>query len=156
MTQSVESRNIGGQVVYGVSAEDLAKAIAILVSSGALHTYGVERREGEDIDFDVVNTDSPCLVCTYATGDDLQVTGPCRVVGFSVKTAITTAPIEVRDGLNDTGTYKFSIPSGAAVGVHHFGGNGFNFVTGSFLDFGSAAGSVALLVRLGAGSTIEA
>lgn len=111
---------------------------------------------GHDADFDVVNGSTPVQVCTFVTGDDLQVTGPCRVFGFSVRVATATAAIEVEDGLTDAGTSKFSIPSGAAVGVHHFGGIGIEFTTGAFLDYGSATGTVALLVQLAAGSVIEA
>lgn len=119
-------------------------------------TYSIERREGEDADFDVVNMSRPAQVCTFATADDLQVTGPCRVVGYVVKVVTATAVIEVEDGLTDAGTYKFSIPIAAAVGVHTFGGNAIEFTTGAFLDYGSATGTVALLVQLAAGSVIEA
>jgi len=156
MTQSVESRNIGGQVVYGVSAEDLAKAIAILVSSGALHVANMAQEPGHDADFDAVNGSIPADLCVVRTADGLQVTGACRIVGYVVSVATATAAIHVEDGLTDAGTLRFVIPSGTAVGVYHFGGIGIPCATGAYLDFqaGPATGSVALLVQLGAGSTL--
>lgn len=111
---------------------------------------------GQDADFDVVNASTPAQVCTFATADDLQVTGPCRVVGYVVRVATATAAIEVEDGLTDAGSSRFSIPASSAIGVYTFGGVGIEFTTGAFLDYGSATGTVALLVQLAAGSVIEA
>lgn len=125
-------------------------------ATGAQWSANMAQEPGHDADYDVVNTSRPVQVCTFATADDLQVTGPCRVVGYVVKVVTATAVIEVEDGLTDAGTYKFSIPIAAAVGVHTFGGLGIEFTTGAFLDFGTATGTVALLVQLAAGSTIEA
>lgn len=142
------------QTVVGDSGKHVD--VPVEVTSAALHTANMAQEPGHDADFDVVNGSTPVQVCTFVTGDDLQVTGPCRVFGFSVRVATATAAIEVEDGLTDAGTSKFSIPSGAAVGVHHFGGIGIEFTTGAFLDYGSATGTVALLVQLAAGSTIEA
>lgn len=142
------------QTVVGDSGKHVD--VPVEVTSAALHTANMAQEPGHDADFDVVNGSTPVQVCTFVTGDDLQVTGPCRVFGFSVRVATATAAIEVEDGLTDAGTSKFSIPSGAAVGVHHFGGIGIEFTTGAFLDYGSATGTVALLVQLAAGSVIEA
>lgn len=124
--------------------------------SNALKVADFAQHPGENEEYDTSDTCVEGEVCTFATADDLQVTGPCRVVGYVVKVATATAAIEVEDGLTDTGTFKFPIPSGTAVGVYHFGGVGIKFTTGAFLDYGTATGTVALIVQLAAGSTIEA
>jgi hypothetical protein len=110
---------------------------------------------GQDSDFDVVNSSIPADLCVVRTSDGLQVTGPCRIVGYVVSVATATAAIHVEDGLTDAGTLRFVIPASTAVGVYHFGGIGISCATGAYLDFqASATGSVALLVQLGAGSTL--
>lgn len=125
--------------------------------TGYANSVSWERREGEDSEFDVVNSSIEGEVCTVATADDLQVTGPCRIVGYVVSVATATAAIHVEDGLNASGTLKFVIPASTAVGVYHFGGVGIKCATGAYLDYQtSATGSVALIVQLAAGSTIEA
>ena len=125
-------------------------------ATGAQWSANMAQEPGHDADFDVVNGSTPAQVCTFATADDLQVTGPCRVVGYVVRVATATAAIEVEDGLTDAGSSRFSIPASSAIGVYHFGGVGIEFTTGAFLDYGSATGTVALLVQLAAGSVIEA
>ena len=72
--------------------------------------------------------------------------------------ATAAGVINVEDGIDESGTLKFIIPSGTAVGVYHFGGVGIKCKTGAYLDYqaGPATGSVALLVQLAAGSTIAA
>jgi len=142
------------QTVTGDSGKHVD--VPVEVTSAALHTANMAQEPGHDADYDAVNGSIPGEVCTFATADDLQVTGPCRVMGYVVRVATATAVIEVEDGLTDAGTSKFSIPSGAAVGVYHFGGIGLQFDTGAFLDYGSATGTVALIVQLAAGSTMEA
>jgi hypothetical protein len=42
------------------------------------------------------------------------------------------------------------------VGVYHFGGVGILCSTGAYLNYVGATGTVALIVQLAAGSTIEA
>jgi len=142
------------QTVTGDSGKHVD--VPVEVTSAALHTANMAQEPGHDADYDVVNGSIPAQVCTFATADDLQVTGPCRVVGYVVRVATATAAIEVEDGLTDAGSSRFSIPASSAIGVYHFGGIGIEFTTGAFLDYGSASGTVALLVQLAAGSTIEA
>ena len=125
-------------------------------ATGAQWSANMAQEPGHDADFDAVNGSTPARVCTFATADDLQVTGPCRVVGYVVRVATATAAIEVEDGLTDAGSSRFSIPASSAIGVYTFGGIGIEFTTGAFLDYGSATGTVALLVQLAAGSVIEA
>ncbi len=124
------------------------------LATGAGYVVNMAQEPGHDATYDVVKCAIRGDVCTFATADDLQVSGPCLVLGYSITTAIATAAIPVEDGLTDAGAVRFHIPSGAAVGVHHFGGVGIPFATGAFLDFGSATGTVALIVQLAAGSTM--
>jgi hypothetical protein len=119
------------------------------------HTANMAIEPGQDSDYDVLNISIPAELCVVRTADGLQVTGPCRIVGYVVSVVTATAAIHVEDGLTDAGTLRFVIPASTAVGVYHFGGIGIPCATGAYLDFqASATGSVALLVQLGAGSTL--
>lgn len=155
MTQSVESRNIGGQVVYGVSAEDLAKAIAILVSSGALHTYGVERREGEDANA-WRNWGGPMVEMVEITGstDGQAITGECWIYGMQTTVAGTSTTLDLHQG---TSTSGINLAPGLATGTinvvgykHTFGpggGVGIHCPDGVFANWGgSGSPKVALFV----------
>jgi hypothetical protein len=124
------------------------------IQDGRMHVTN-PNDAGPDDEFDVVNISVPADLCVVRTADGLQVTGPCRIVGYVVSVATATAAIHVEDGLTDAGTLRFVIPASTPVGVYHFGGIGIPCATGAYLDFqASATGSVALLVQLAAGSTL--
>lgn len=125
-------------------------------TSGAKHVANQADEPGHDDEFDVTNIGIEGEVCIFRTNaDGLQVTGPCRILGYVVKTVTATAEVHVKDGIDNTGSYKFPIPIGKAVDTHLFGGVGIKCLTGAYLDFQtSATGSVALIVALGAGAEI--
>lgn len=126
-------------------------------TSGADHVANMAQEPGHDSEFDVVRGAIEGEVCTFRTADGTQVTGPCLIVGYAVKTATASGPIEVEDGLAaGAGGDKFHIPASTGVGVYHFGGVGIKVLTGAYLNFVGATGEVALIVQLAAGSTIEA
>lgn len=125
--------------------------------TGYANSVSWERREGEDSEFDAVRGVIEGEVCAFRTADGTQVTGPCLIVGYVVTTATASGPIEVEDGLSaGTGSDKFHIPASTGVGVYHFGGVGIKCLTGAYLNYVGATGTVALIVQLAAGSTIEA
>lgn len=140
----------------GDSGKYLLEAIKAI--SGALKVADYVLHNGENPDYDTSDTCVEGELCTVRTADGLQVTGACRIVGYVVSVATAAGVINVEDGIDASGTLKFIIPSGTAVGVYHFGGVGIKCTTGAYLDYqaGPATGSVALLVQLAAGSTIAA
>jgi len=111
--------------------------------------------EGQNPDFDTVDSCVPCSVTLSATGDDLLVTGPCRIVGYVVHVATASDVITLEDGLTNAGTVRVTIPASTAVGVYHFGGVGIPCDTGLFIDF-TGTGTIAVLVQLASGSVLEA
>jgi hypothetical protein len=141
--------------VYIEQSNGVGKDQPLRGSNGTAYTANMAIEPGQDPDFDVVNTSIQGDVCVVRSADGLQVTGPCRVIGYVVTVVTATAAIHVDDGTTDAGTLKFVIPSGTGPGVYHFGGVGLSFNTGAYLDFQtSATGSVALIVQLAAGSTL--
>lgn len=140
---------------------DKVRNVLFRQSGDAVTGYGNvvawERREGEDDEYDVVQFAQEVEAGTVRTADGLQVTGPCLICGYVVHVVTAAGTIEVEDGVTaGTGTDRFVIPSGTAVGVYHFGGLGIKCTTGAFLNYVGATGSVSLLVRLAAGSTLAA
>lgn len=122
---------------------------------GPAHVKNVADEPGHDDEYDVVQHAQAVDECVIRTADGLQVTGPCLICGYVVHVATAAGTIEVEDGLTaGAGTDKCIIPASTAVGVHHFGGLGIQCVTGAYLNYVGATGSVALLVRLAAGSTL--
>lgn len=118
-------------------------------------TKDIGVKSGEDDEFDVTNIGIEGEVCLVRTADGLQVTGPCRILGYVVTAATASGPIEVEDGITaGTGGDKFHIPASTAVGVYTFGGVGIKCLTGAFLNYVGATGTVALIVALGAGAVI--
>ena len=122
--------------------------------TGKVADYAVH--PGDDEEYDVVLSCTEGETCLVRTTDGLQVTGPCRILGYVVHAATATAGIEVEDGITaGTGSDKFIIPSSVGIGVYSFGGLGIRCNTGALLNFQtSATGSVALIVQLAAGSVI--
>lgn len=139
----------------GDSGKYLLEAIKAI--SNALKVADFAQHPGENEEYDTSDTCVYGEVCAFRTADGIQVTGPCRIVGYVVTAATATGPIEVEDGLTaGTGSDKFHIPASTGVGVYHFGGVGIKCLTGAYLNYVGATGTVALIVQLAAGSTIEA
>lgn len=143
-------------MLWGTKDGDPTQGESVDVVGGAAKFANMAQEPGHDSDFDVVNGSIPGDVCVVRTADGLQVTGACRIVGYVVSVATAAGVIHVEDGIDASGTLKFVIPSGTAVGVYTFGGVGINCATGAYLDYqaGPATGSVALIVQLAAGSTL--
>lgn len=132
-----------GQLGGVGTARDTAK-----VADYAVHV-------GEDDEFDVVLMCVEGETCLPRTADGLQVTGPCRILGYVVHVATAGGTIEVEDGITaGTGTDRFIIPASTAVGVYDFGGLGIKCTTGAYLNFVGGTGTVALIVQVAAGSVI--
>lgn len=144
-------------MLWGTKSSDATQGESVDVTGGALHAANMAQEPGHNTEYDTVDVCVEGEPCAVRTADGLQVTGPCRIVGYVVHAATASGTIEVEDGITaGTGADRFIIPASTAVGVYHFGGLGLKCLTGAYLNYNGATGSVALVVQLGAGASIAA
>ena len=108
--------------------------------------FAGERNVGTSNHYDVGVDECNYHAWVTATGDEIVASTPQLVFGVLVTVTTAAGAIEIRDGIDATGTLVLTIPAAAAAGTF-YELKGAKFNSGVFIDDASTSGSLTLLLR---------